>query len=121
VGHDLARALALSRVAVGVGTWLAPRTGLAVTSLDPTAPESPYLLRLFAAREAVLGAVTLMSDEQPESLLELGLVVDCLDVAAGLSAWRSRSLGKAAGILTGLGAAGVAIGTVALVQARRRT
>jgi hypothetical protein len=92
-----------------------------VTSLDRTAPGSPYLLRLFAAREAVLGAATLLSDEPPELLLTLGLVVDSLDVAAGVAALRSRSLGKAAGILTGVAAGGVAIGSIALVQARRRT
>jgi hypothetical protein len=120
VGWDLARSLACTRVAFGVGTWLAPRAGLAVTLLDPTAPQSPYLLRLFAAREAALGAVTLLAIGQREPLLRVGLVVDALDAAAGLSAVRSGSVGKATGILTGVAAGGVAIGTMALVQARRR-
>jgi hypothetical protein len=121
VGRDLAKPLALARVAVGVGTWLAPRVGLAVTLLDSDAPESPYLLRLFAAREAALGVVVLASDRKPESLLQIGLVVDALDVAAGLLALRSRSVGRAAGILTGVAAGGFAMGTVACAQARRRT
>ena len=89
--------------------------------LDPTAPQSPYLLRLFAAREAALGVVTLRADGQRESLLALGLVVDALDAAAGLSALRSRSAGKATGILTGVAAGGVAVGIVARAQATRRT
>ena len=121
MGQDLVKPLALARVAVGVGTWLAPGAGMAITHLDRNAPESPYLLRLFAAREAALGVVALASRSEPESLLELGLVVDALDVTAGLLALRSRSVGRAAGILTGVAACGLAIGTVALAQARRRT
>jgi hypothetical protein len=121
VGRDLARSLALTRIAVGIGTWLAPRGSLAVTKLDPTAPQSPYLLRLFAAREAALGVITLVAVGQRESLLTLGLVVDGLDTLAGLSASRSPSAGPATGVLTGVAAGGVAIGALALARARRRT
>jgi len=120
MGRDVARLLACTRLALGVGAWLAPRAGLAVTRLDPAAPGSAYLVRLFAAREAALGVVTLVPNNRPESLLKLGLVVDSLDVAAGMLALRSRSVGKAAGILTGAAAGGIVIGTAALVQARRR-
>jgi len=121
MGRDLAKLLACARLAVGVGAWLAPRAGLAATGLDPTAPESPYLLRLFAAREAALGVVTLLSNGQPESLLTLRLVVDSLDAAAGVTGLRSRSTGKAAGILTGVAAGGIVIGAAALVRGRRRS
>jgi hypothetical protein len=115
MSYDVATSLALSRLAIGIGTWFAPRASLAVTRLDPSAPQSPYLVRLFAAREAALGVVTLLAVEQRPSLLKLGLVVDSLDAAAGVLAARSQ---PGARILTGVAAGSVAVGTVALMRTR---
>jgi hypothetical protein len=113
MGRHLTRPLAYARLAVGVGAWLAPRAGLTVARFDPGAPESPYLLRLFAAREAALGMATLASSGRHEPLLALGLVVDSLDAVAGTMAQRSRSAGKAAAILTVVAAGGLVIGAMA--------
>jgi hypothetical protein len=120
MGYDLARPLALMRVAIGIGSWLAPEGVLAAVRLDPAAPQSLYLLRLFAARETALGWATLLAPDKREPLLELGLVVDSLDAAAGLLALRREPGSKGTGLLTGVAAGAVLVGTAALVQARRQ-
>ena len=49
------RALAGLRLAVGAGAWLAPRaTGKAFMLAPDDNPQSPYLARLFGARDAAL-------------------------------------------------------------------
>jgi hypothetical protein len=68
--------------------------------LTPTAAALAVPAATLRRREAALGVVTLRATVSASRFLALGLVVDALDAAAGLSALRSRSAGKATGILT---------------------
>lgn len=117
---DNVTGLALARIAIGAGFWAAPETALKLGLLDPKAPQSPYLGRMFGAREIALGAVTLMArPEQRKAVVALGLAVDTLDAAAGALALRSKAVGPVAGaVLTGAGISGMATGIVDLVQRR---
>lgn len=118
---DQATTLSLARIAVGAAAWAKPELGLKSAMLDPEAPQSPYLLRLFGARDVALGAITLLAkpDHKP-ALLRVGLAVDGADGAAAVLALQKKAVEPVAGALLA-GAAGAAIlaGVVALSQQRR--
>jgi hypothetical protein len=115
---DQATSLSLARIVVGAAAWVAPRTSLKLALLDADAPQSPYLLRVFGARDVALGALTLVSPAAARpSLLKLGLAVDAADSAAALLALRAKQLKPVAGLLlAGMAAGGVAAGVQALGQ-----
>ena len=116
---DQATSLALGRIAVGAAAWIAPKKSLRVSMLDAEAPQSPYLLRLFGARDVALGALTLMSPPSTRpALLKVGLAVDGGDVAAALLALKAGQL-RVGPALAMVGAAGTAVlaGTRALGEA----
>ena len=115
---DHATSLSLARIAVGAASWLAPQLSLKAAMLDPAAPQSPYMLRLFGTRDAALGLITLMAKpEHKPLLLKVGLGVDAGDTAAALQALQAGQLKSPAG-LTLAAAAGAAVvaGIVALKQ-----
>ncbi len=114
---DNTSALSLARVAVGAAAWLAPESRLWSATLG-TAPQSPYLVRLFGAREIALGAMTLMADPTTRpTLLKVGVAVDAGDAVASVLATRSGSLGAVRGVLlTAMAAAGVGTGVAGLQQ-----
>ena len=115
--------LAIARIAVGAGFWAAPERALAVGGLDAAAPQSPYLGRLFGAREVAFGLVTLLAPaQQKRNLALLGLAVDALDAGAGALAIKSAGVSPARGaVLAGAGAAAVVTGLVGLKQLRGAT
>ncbi len=118
---DNATTLSLARIAIGVGGWAAPELGLKVAMLDPTAPHSPYLMRLFAVRDIALGAITLLAtpDAKP-ALLKLGVLVDLGDAAAAALSLRAGTMKPPTGVaLASVGASAAVAGMIALAQRRR--
>lgn len=115
---DNLTSLSLARLVIGGAAWVAPTLGLKVAMLDSAAPQAPYLLRLFGARDVALGALTLMAaPEQRPTLLKIGIAVDSADAAAAALAMRGRALGKVTGLLlTGVGVAAAAAGAAALAE-----
>jgi len=111
------RNLAAVRLAVGVGAWVTPRLAGRLFGLDARAnPQSPYLARLFGARDVALawGALSSEGDSQRRWLLA-GLACDVADTAAGVAAGRSGYLPKVASVLVSATAvSAVGLGAAAL-------
>ncbi len=106
---DQATSLSLARIVVGAAAWVAPRRSLGLALLDAEPPQSPYLLRLFGARDVALGTVTLMAPPALRpSLLKVGVAVDSADTAAALLALKAGQLKPLTGVVMA-GAAGAAV------------
>jgi hypothetical protein len=118
---DNATSLSLARIVVGTAAWAAPELSLRAGMLDATAPQSPYMLRLFGARDVALGAITLMAaPEHKPALLKVGLAVDAADAAAAVHALQRRQVQPPTGVaLAGMAVAAVVAGVVALGQQKR--
>lgn len=105
------RLLASARAAIGVASLVTPRLVGRAMGVDPgTNPASPYLLRMFGARELYLAAPLLMPapglDER--ELAARAVPVDTADALAALAAgvrgylpWRAALPGTA---IAGFGA-----------------
>jgi hypothetical protein len=108
--------LSLGRIVIGAGMLLAPQKALRAGLMDATAPQSPYLARMFGSREIALGALTLMAPpEHRPTLVRAGVAVDVADAAAGVLAGRSPGHGPVRGAaLTAAAAAAVAVGVASL-------
>src|SRR5438093_11377509 len=78
-------AVAIGRIAVGAGTWLAPNLTGRLFGLDPEGnPQLPYVGRLFGVRDVVLGAGVLRHGrKQKLDWVTAGLACDVADAAAG--------------------------------------
>ncbi len=118
-GGSTISVLAGLRLAIGTGAWATPRFAGSLFGLDADAnPQSPYLARLFGARDVALGWGTLSSEgDTRRQWLLAGLACDLADAAAGLIGTRTGYLPKVAGVLvtgTALGAA--ALGAAALLE-----
>jgi hypothetical protein len=102
------------RGAIGAGAWAAPRFSGRLFGLDPEAnPQAAYLGRLFGIRDAVL-AVGLATNtgKQRAQWLQLGIVCDLADAAAGVLAGRRGELPPRSTVMvtaTALLAAGLGI------------
>lgn len=111
------RALAGLRLAVGAGAWLAPRaTGKAFLLAPDDNPQSPYLARLFGARDAALAYGTLDSTgEAQRRWLVAGLACDVADTFAAIAGGRGGYLTPFQSVLLAAPAvSAVALGVVAL-------
>ncbi len=111
------QALVALRCAIGAGAWLAPRCSGRAFGLDPAAnPQAPYLVRLFAVRDAALGYGLGTSDEGRRVWwLRIGIACDFADAVAGVLAGRRGELGGPATVLVSTAALGaVALGVTAL-------
>ena len=115
---DQVTTLALARVLLGATAWVAPQTALKGALLDPNAPQSPYILRVFAAREVALGGITLMAPSALKpALVKVGIAVDSADAAAGALALKSGAVRPMVGaVLTGVAASAVVAGVIGLGQ-----
>lgn len=103
------RTLAQIRLAIGIGALVAPRLTGKLFGIDAAAnPASPYLARLFGARELFMAAPFLMPapglDEA--ELASRAVPVDAVDAAAAFAAglrgylpWRAAVPATAAGVL----------------------
>jgi hypothetical protein len=109
--------MGIIRTAVGAGAWLAPRLSGKAFGLDAGAnPQSPYIGRLFGARDVALayGTMTTQGEEQNRWLVA-ALGCDIADAAAGIAAWRGGYLSPLSSALVTVAALnGVALGLVAL-------
>lgn len=94
--------LAGFRIAIGLGAFVAPRFGARLFGLQPERnPALPYALRLFAVRDAALGAGLLGADPRDrDRWLGLGLVSDASDAVASTLAGRSGALPRRSALLT---------------------
>jgi hypothetical protein len=104
------------RILIGLGGLMAPRLGARAFGLSPERnPSLPYTLRLFAVRDAALGAGLLLADPRDRGRwLQLGMVSDASDAAASALAGRAGELDKRAASLCTVGAlAAVALGAFA--------
>jgi hypothetical protein len=105
------------RVSIGSGAWLTPRLAGRLFGLDAEAnPQLPYMGRLFGVRDVVLGAGAQVSTGDSQRLwLQLGLVCDATDAAAGLIAGRNGEIPKLTTVLvTAPALLGIALGAAAL-------
>jgi hypothetical protein len=113
-----ANAIAISRMAVGASTWLAPNLSGRLFGLDPEGnPQLPYVGRLFGARDVALGAGALRSSRKSrDAWLTAGLACDAADVAAGVLAGARGQLPLSAAALVSATAAGFAAAGLWLLQ-----
>jgi hypothetical protein len=117
MSNQLVQRLVVTRTAIGVGAWLAPRFSGRLFGLDPDAnPQASYLGRLFGVRDVALG-VGLSSSSGPDrqQWLRLGVACDLADAAAGVLAGRAGALPKRATVLvTGTALMAAAMGLAAM-------
>lgn len=114
---QLISGLAGLRVAIGAGSWLAPRLTGRLFGLDFAGnPQGPYLARLFGIRDIALAVgTTASSGEDRARWLQIGIVCDLADAAAGALAGRDGSLPRFASVLvTGTAVSAAAMGVAAL-------
>jgi hypothetical protein len=115
---DHVASLSIARVAIGATAWLAPRTALKGFLLDSSAPQAPYIMRLFAAREIALGGITLLAPPALKpALTKVGMAADSADAVAGALAAKAGEVRPWVGaVLTGAAVAAVVAGAVGLGQ-----
>jgi hypothetical protein len=109
--------LAAARLVIGGTALVTPDLGSKLFRLDAVGnPQLPYMTRLFASREIVLGAATLLSSGKARRNLVLaGIGVDCADAAAAWLAGESRSVDRTtAALLTAPAVAAVVAGAAGL-------
>jgi hypothetical protein len=87
LARTAAVALALGRIAIGAGIWLAPRRSWKALGFGEREPEGPALVlgRLAATRDLVLGAWMLAALDEPERLSRLTAAVAAVDGADSLA------------------------------------
>ncbi len=109
--------LAGLRLVVGVASWTTPRLAGRLFGLDAESnPQSPYLARLFGARDVALawGALGSEGDARKQWLIA-GLACDAADVLAGIAGGRRGYLPKlTSALVSGTAISAVALGVAAL-------
>jgi hypothetical protein len=111
------RAIGLYRLAVGAGAWLVPRLGTRMFTLDPAGnPESPFLARLFGARDVALAFGTMSAtDPARRSWVAAGFACDVADALAALLGARAGYLSRTqTGVLVTAALVAAALGAAAL-------
>ncbi|WP_244184781.1 hypothetical protein [Mycobacterium scrofulaceum] len=94
------------RFATGVSAWLAPKRAAALLGLGSDR-QQPLTTRLFGSRELTL-ALAITDTASPRlraRALQLGLLVDTLDVIAAVHGVRRHTLSPAGAVACGGGAA----------------
>lgn len=117
MGEQIIQGIVAVRSAIGAGAWLAPRLSGKLFGLDVDGnPQAPYLARLFGIRDVVLGVGLAGSQgKQREQWLQLGIVCDLADAAAGVLAGRAGELpGRATVMVTGTALLAAGLGIAAL-------
>jgi hypothetical protein len=123
---DLARQVALVRVALGAALLAAPVPAARSLGLDSgTARRTSWLLRMTAARDAALGAGALTAlaggSDDAARWLAAGAASDLADAVVVARAMRTGRLGGVRGALVlAASASGALAGAVAAVGLRRR-
>ncbi|UMG92452.1 DUF4267 domain-containing protein [Nocardioides sp. TF02-7] len=114
---DPVTGLSLGRIAIGVGSIVAPARTSRLFGLHPAAnPQLPYFARMFGVREIAIGALTLMAKgDVRRTLVTAGVAVDAGDAATGAMGLARKDFPLLAGgmlVVAALGAA--ATGAAAL-------
>jgi hypothetical protein len=108
------------RFTTGVAAWLAPNATARLLGLGSN-QQQPFTTQLFGSRELTL-ALAITDSASPQlrqRALQLGLLVDSLDVVAALGGVRRGTLPPRAAVLAGGGAALFAgLGIAALTTPR---
>ena len=101
----LATALGATRLLLGLTSVAAPQVARSAVGFhNASGGDRGLFVRLFAARDAALGAATLSCDPRTSAVgLRIGALCDLADVAAGLLA-RRRGMTLAAAAFAALGA-----------------
>jgi hypothetical protein len=105
------------RLAIGASSWATPRVAGKLFGLDAAAnPQSPYLARLFGARDIALGWGVMNTEGQTRrQWLMVGVACDLADAAAGLAGGRRGYLAKHTAVLvTATAMTAAALGATAL-------
>jgi hypothetical protein len=112
---DPVTGLSLGRIAVGVGSLVAPARTATLLGLDaPANPQLSYFARMFGAREIALGAITLASKGAlRRNLVLAGMAVDGSDAVTGALGLKSKELPSVAGAMLVAGAVGAVGSSVA--------
>jgi hypothetical protein len=106
-------------MAVGAGAWATPRLAGKMFGLDAGAnPQSPYLARLFGARDLALAWGVLGAEGSARrQWLIAGLACDVADALAGVAGGRGGYLPKFTSVLvSGTAVSAAALGLVALKE-----
>ena len=110
--------LGLTRMAVGLFSWISPRASARSFGLGDVADDSRGALlgRLFGVRDLVLGGAVAFARNEAAlaNALRLGLVVDTVDVAATALARRGGTSRLAAVLVGGGAAVFAAMGAISL-------
>ena len=117
MSEQIVQRLVITRTAIGLGAWLAPRLSGRLFGLDPDSnPQAPYLGRLFGVRDVALGfGLSTSSGADRQQWLQVGIACDLADAAAGLLAGRAGQLPKrAAALVTGTALMAAAMGVAAM-------
>lgn len=117
---DPVTGLSLGRIAIGIGSLVAPARTARLHGLRTTDEQQTYFQRMFGAREIALGAVTLASrGAVRRNLVIAGLAVDGADAVTGAIGLRTKAFPAVAGALLVGGALGaVGSGVAGLLSSR---
>jgi hypothetical protein len=110
-------ALVAVRLAIGASAWATPRFAGKLFGLDAEAnPQSPYLARLFGARDVALGwGVLGTQGDARRQWLAVGIACDVADALAGIAGGRGGYLPKlTSALVSGTAISAVALGAAAL-------
>jgi hypothetical protein len=92
---DTVTVVSAGRLALGLGTFLAPGPALRPVGIDASDPQLAYLSRIAGSRDVALGALTLLATGRTRRALVLaGLAVDAADAVAGVVAGRRGGLDR---------------------------
>lgn len=116
--QDARMALAVGRLAIGAGGWVAPNALAKLYGVDGgREPSVAFVSRLFAARDVLMGAGVLEADgEDLDRWLRWGIAVDLSDAAAALLSGARRRLPWRAALMA---ASAACVGAYLGVVARR--
>lgn len=105
---DAARLLAVTRVGLGTGAWIAPGLAGRVLGLQSRGGSSDsFVLRLFAVRDGVLGLGVLRSSgAERGNWLQLGMLADGADAAASVIAGAQGRIPRHIAVASAVTAAG---------------
>ena len=104
-----ASGLAVGRIVIGVGAWLAPGATGKLFGIGG-GPDTHLTSRLFGARDFALGAGQLANEgEALRAIMTIGLASDFLDLLAAVVGYKQKSLSTSSAALTALVAGGAVV------------
>ena len=83
--RGIGTAMALGRIAIGLGLAVAPAPALRALGFRRSSPATTVVARIAGGRDIVLGAVTLLSRDDPERLAAASLANAAVDAGDALT------------------------------------